>query len=127
MEESNLAEKTIPNWNDNYNNNFTQNLSSLNFDTFTRKIQAISISVNPKLDDINELITEVSTLITESAGTSNMLNKTRIEKDVGPRKRYHDHKPWYTNECEVKRQSILNLITDIEIWELTKRCENGDG
>ena len=38
-----------------------------------------------------------------------MLNKTRINKDVEPRKRYHDHKPWYTNECEVKRREYFKF------------------
>ena len=47
------------------------------------------------------------TLITESAETSKMLNKTRIKKDVGTRKRSHDHKPWYTNECEVKQKEYF--------------------
>ena len=61
------------------------------------------------MDDINELITDVSTLITESAETSNMLDKTRIKKEVGPRKRYHYHKPWYTNECEVKRKEYFKF------------------
>ena len=62
-------EKNRPKWNDNYKDNFTQNLSSLNLDTVTRKIQAISNNADPKLDDINELITDVSTLITESTET----------------------------------------------------------
>ena len=116
IEESNLTEKNSPKWNDNYKDNFTQNLSSLNLDTVTRKIQAISNNADPKFDDINELITDVSTLITESAERSNMLSKTRIKKEVGPRKRYHDHKPWYTNKCQVRssEKSILNLKTDIE-------------
>ena len=61
------------------------------------------------MDDINELITDVSTLITESAETSNMLNKACIKKEVGPRKRYHDHKPWYTNECEVKQKEYFKF------------------
>ena len=51
----------------------------------------------------------MSTWITESAETSNMLNKTRIKKDVGPRKRYHDHKPRYTNECQVKRKEYFKF------------------
>ena len=38
-----------------------------------------------------------------------MLNNTRIKKDVEPRKRYHDHKPWYTNECEVKRKEYFKF------------------
>ena len=109
MEESNLTEKNRPKWNGNYKDNFTRNLSSLNVDTVTRTIQAISNNADPKLDDINELITDGSTLITESAETSNMLNKACIKKEVGPRKRYHDHKPWYTNECEVKRKEYFKF------------------
>ena len=118
MEESNLAEKIRPKWSDNYKDNFTQNLSSLNLDTVTRNIQAISNNANTKLDNINELITDVSTLITESAETSNMLNKTRIKKDVGPRKCYHDHKPLYTNECEQKEYfKIKNRYRNLKTHE----------
>ena len=61
------------------------------------------------MSDINEKNTDVSTLIRESAETSNMLNKTRIKKDVIPRERYHDQKPWYTNECEVKRKEYFKF------------------
>ena len=65
---------------------------------------------------INELITDVSTLITESAETSNMLNKTRIKKDVGTRKRlYMTISHGTPTNVRSSERSILNVKTDIEI------------
>ena len=84
-------------------------------DTVTRKKQAISNNANPKLDDIKELITDVSTLITESAETYNMLNKRVLRKMSGCVNVTMTISHGTLTNVMSSEKSILNLKTDIEI------------
>ena len=70
--------------------------------------------MNPKLDDINELITDVSTLITESAETSNMLIKRVLRKMSGRVNVTMTISHGTPTNVRSSEKSILNLKTDIE-------------